>query len=455
VFSAIAHPVAVADVIAEHGVRAPDALASQRVFHQAFILLTRDLGGVGDLDAGVVHTFDRWRRDFEQRFRVAVNSRAVIDTRLLHDHFASLYIRDNAADDGTGVTTGVTWDSPDIWVRQANDSGLAHEDTDRSHDNHLRARVWNSAGTDYADVTVRFYIGNHAENLPGTDFEYPEDWRQDRLLGEAIMTVPAGGSAIASAVWRRADIPPATGWHPCLLVEVLPVELTPTGLHRRTENRKLAQKNITIVGDPGDPEDGREFRFTIGRPSRWREHHILVVERVLDLPTLEVALAPEAGEVEILWELGRAARPVAGEAAPAERLHPGPRHGGRGGGGMQIYVPAGTWFGYAGRGEDSWTTVRFVSAATLEVGPGGPEGPTAPGRRLVEGREYHVLPAWYRTALRIASSRARPFQICRARIRVSAAGVPGAGARLRFLEYDPRGQLVGGVDYAIAPHPGE
>src|SRR5205814_1387882 len=42
------------------------------------------------------------------------------------------------------------------------------------------------------------------------------------------------------------------GWHPCLLAEVIPMALTPTGLHHVWENPKLAQRNVTII----DPAQG-------------------------------------------------------------------------------------------------------------------------------------------------------------------------------------------------------
>jgi hypothetical protein len=453
VYTATPHGLTVADVVAAHGPRVPDAATSPRVFHQAFILLTQNLAGVGDLTGGLVQELDQWRRDFEQRFREATGSRAVIDTRLLHPGFGALYIRDNLADTGTGVTSGVTWDSPDIWVRQADDSGLVHQDTDRTHDNYLRARVWNAGAADYDDVTVRFSLGNHLENLPGTDFAYPEDWRQDRLLGAATITVPANGSAIAKITWHQAAIPPAAGWHPCLLVEVLPMEVTPVALHRRTQNRKLAQKNITIVGPPGDPEEDREFRFTVGRPSRWRELHVLVVERVTDVPGLEIALAAEAGLPELLPGLSAPARPGAGDQPPASRLEPPRTAGAAGGQGSRIYIPEGTWVAWSPGHEAAWTTIRFASPATVEIGAGPVLASGVPGRLAVDGVTYHVLPAWYRTALRLAPLRDRPVHVVRARVRQAGASGPRApgGARLRFMEYDPDGALLGGVDYLIAP----
>jgi hypothetical protein len=451
IYSATLHPTVVNDVIAEHGARNPDAASSQRVFHQAYILLTRNLAEVGDLTTGLVQTFDRWRRDFEQRFREATLNRAFIDTRLLHGNFSSLYIRDNASDNGTSTTLGVTWDSPDIWVRQADDNSTEHQDTDRSHDNYLRARVWNSSAQPYEDVTVRFYIGNHAENLPGTDFEYPEDWRLDRFLGEDEITVPAGGSAIAKVTWRKEDIPPAIGWHPCLLVEVLPMEVTPEGLHRRTQNKKLAQKNITLVGSPGDPEDGQEFRFTIGRPRAKRRFHILVVERVIDVQGLEIALAPAAEGIELLPNISTVIRPKNGTIEPPNKLKVDP-------GktplqickGNQLYIPKGCWFGYGSGQGECWTTIRFATDTIFEIGGSLREIQSELTRRWVDSTKYHVLPAWYRTAVRIPALTDQTFQVVRANLRlVSTTPVGIEAARLRFMEYDPDGLLIGGVDYEM------
>jgi hypothetical protein len=77
------------------------------------------------------------------------------------------------------------------------DGGTDHQNTDQSHDNYLRARVWNSSGNDYDDVTVGFYIGNHAGNLPGTGFiDAP---RTNRLHRQTLHC----WSAVRSREWRR------------------------------------------------------------------------------------------------------------------------------------------------------------------------------------------------------------------------------------------------------------
>jgi hypothetical protein len=70
-------------------------------------------------------------------------------------------------------------------------------------------------------------------------------------------------------LWSVAQIPPAAGWHPCLLVEVIPMEITPSGLHHVWENRKLAQKNVTIIDMTKMMKSLLiNFEFAIGHPLR-------------------------------------------------------------------------------------------------------------------------------------------------------------------------------------------
>lgn len=448
VFTATPHALTVNNIIDQHGARNPDAASAQRVFHQAFILLTRNLAGAGNLTTGVVQEFDQWRRDFEQRFREAAQGRAVIDTRLLHDNFSSLYIRDNMADNGTVPSTGATWNSPDIWVRQNDDGGTDHEQTIRTRDNFLRARVWNSSGANYDDVTVRFYIGNHAENLPGTDFLFPEDWRMDRFLGEAVISVPAGGSAIAGITWAAATIPPATGWHPCLLVEVLPLEVTPSALHRREASKKLAQKNISIVDPPADPADSSEFRFIIGRPHKRSKGHILLIDRVEDIPQMRIMLAAGGERLELLPEFSQVTGRPGIRTQPPTLLKPS--YGSRPvqTTGNQIFIPAGTQFGYSLAGEN-WTTLKFNDNTVVELKEGLPVPQESLTILNTNGILYHALPAWYRTAVRVPAN-PEGVQIISALINdPTGQSHNGKQFLVSFMEYEAGGRLVGGVDYCL------
>lgn len=241
----------ITNIIAEEGKRNPAYPDTQRVFHQAFILITGNLSGIGSLNdtSTVLGNFELYRSGYLDAFRKATRSRAMIDGSLLHDNYASLYIRDNSADTGTPLSREAFRNSPDIWVRNVDDGGTDHQDTIRNQDNYVHARIWNSSGADYEDVTVRFYRANFA----GTEFYYPEDWHPDQLIGEDTVAVPAGGNAVARATWK-SDFIPDKVWCPCLLVEIIPMEVVPENRHPVWDNRKLAQKNINIVDPPEDNE---------------------------------------------------------------------------------------------------------------------------------------------------------------------------------------------------------
>jgi subtilisin family serine protease len=224
----------------------------------------------------------------------AVQQAAAGSTRDLH-------IRDTLADTGTVPQPAWGfWDSPDIWVRNADDGVTVHQDTIRGSDNFLHARIWNRGSQASLPCWVRFYITSFA----GTEFRYPFDYKQNtsgtHVAGHAhpgnlrpasqfpnlgtyrigvhrIQSIPAGGSAIAKLTWPAALIPPALNWHPCLLVEVSPHDgPLPTGPHT-WENNNLGQKNITIV----DARRGTriEFPFRFGHPQLREKIAILDVRR--------------------------------------------------------------------------------------------------------------------------------------------------------------------------------
>lgn len=180
-----------------------------------------------------------------------------------------LYIRDRVADTGAvPQPRWGFWDSPDIWVRNNDDNGTTHQNTVRGQDNFVYARIWNRGTRASLPCWVRFYITTFA----GTEFRYTYDFKPDTssapgggtagnlrprsqfptpatyLIGvQRIESIPGRGNVIAKVRWERTLIPPATNWHPCLLVEVSPHDgPAPAGMHI-WENNNLGQKNITIV----------------------------------------------------------------------------------------------------------------------------------------------------------------------------------------------------------------
>lgn len=259
------------------GPRNPNHLDSQRVFHEALVVISKN---TSTATAFITATEDL-RKDAAANFRRVTSGRAMVDASLLRANYGSLYMKDNPADTGTGTSSAPFWLSPDLWVRNADDGGLVDQPTVRGSSNWIHVRVRNRSGQSYADVTVNVYLANFA----GTEFLYPVDWNPAALLGSVqLATVPAAaggveGEVIAKIEWTADRIPPAPGWHPCLLSEVIPMEVSPSGLHHVFENRKLAQRNLTIIDPPppaGDPGVSMfAFAFKIGHELRPRQPTVL------------------------------------------------------------------------------------------------------------------------------------------------------------------------------------
>jgi hypothetical protein len=256
----------VQNIIWAHGPRQPDAANSPRSFRQAFIVLTNDIGSGMTLAA----TLDNERITLAREFRSVTLSRSVLDTYLYADSYDSIYMKDNDFDTGTEPSVGTFWNSPDIWVRNDNDGGTDHQDTIRDRDNYIYVRVRNKGAQACDEITVNVF----QSNWPGTEFLYPEDWiwDDDHLVGsKTILSIPAGRDAVVSFLWDKNRIASAAGWHPCLLTEILPIHRTQTKLRHVWEDRRIAQKNVTIVEPPAAGEP-LIFQFSIGArsvPVRW------------------------------------------------------------------------------------------------------------------------------------------------------------------------------------------
>jgi carboxypeptidase T len=210
---------------------------------------------------------------------------------------SDVYVRDNPTDIGTVPSTGSFWNSPDIWVRNVEDGGAAHQNPIRGQDNFVYVRVSNRGAAAASGVRVRVCLATWA----GTEFVWPNDWVPRNpagggsitapgtyLLGEsAPVTVGAGGSAVVHVRWNAALVPPEANWHPCLLVEVSPDDgPTATGSHV-WESNNLGQKNLTIV----NAARGELVRFAFEVGSEWSvDPAELVVHQLSGPDTLGVHL---------------------------------------------------------------------------------------------------------------------------------------------------------------------
>jgi hypothetical protein len=257
-----------------HNWRNPTAADSQRSFRQAYIVLTKDLVK----GATLAQRIEADRIAHNGEFRASTRSRAVLDTYLYEDSYDGIHIKDNTADTGDDGSTGEFWNSPDIWVRNQNTAGLIHQNTIRGQDNWIYVRVRNKGNQASKEITVNVFRANFV----ATQFLYPQDWRMEDQVGSQVIAagVPANDEIILEFKWDQSMIPPETGWHPCLLAEVLPInrDVVTTGkLHHVWENRRIAQKNITIVNPPLGTSS-LTFPFCIGAgslPSRWIRIHVV------------------------------------------------------------------------------------------------------------------------------------------------------------------------------------
>ena len=200
----------------------------------------------------------------------------------------NLVMRDNVADSGAEPSTGAFWQSPDVWVRHADDGGASHEGAEYGQDNWLHARVWNHGTATAPSVVVGFRV----QTWGGTEFVHPGDWLPFTAVGVGHDLAP-GDSVIVSARWRSEDVPPA-GTHGCLLaVAYSPEDPAFSGANVWHDNN-LAQRNITIVDL--EPNECAETPMWFGsRFSRTERFHTIEIHRPKEWRDLAVSLRRPTG----------------------------------------------------------------------------------------------------------------------------------------------------------------
>ena len=151
-----------------------------------------------------------------------------------------VYLRDNLADDGDEPSAGSFWNSPDLWIRNENDSGTSHQSPKAGQDNWFHARIHNR-GTGIARNAL---VWHKVQEWAGTQFVYSADYFPPTAL--VGVSVPPDDSAIARVRWEQADVPPA-GTHACWTSAViLNGDPIPNPAHVWDANN-LGQKNLTIL----------------------------------------------------------------------------------------------------------------------------------------------------------------------------------------------------------------
>jgi len=153
-----------------------------------------------------------------------------------------LWLRDETGDPGANNWGGAFWDSPDLWIRNKDDGGTAHQAPEFGRDNWFYARVRNKSA---AGTAAHFVVTFHSRGFAGTQFEYPNDFLPC-IAAKADFDLAPGGTRIVKAKWPRALVPPG-GTHTCLLASILTRSDHPVAGRHVWEHNNLAQKNLDVV----------------------------------------------------------------------------------------------------------------------------------------------------------------------------------------------------------------
>lgn len=154
-----------------------------------------------------------------------------------------LWMRDEIGDPGDDFWGGWRfWESPDLWIRNNDDNGTAHQEPEFGQDNWFHARVRNKAG---AGAAQHFVVTFNTPGFLGTEFNYPDAFLPC-IAAKADFELAPGDTRIVKAKWPSALIPPE-GTHTCVLASVITRSDHPITGRQVWEDNNLAQKNLTVV----------------------------------------------------------------------------------------------------------------------------------------------------------------------------------------------------------------
>ena len=152
-----------------------------------------------------------------------------------------LWLRDDPAHTGTEAWGGRFWDSPDLWIRHADDGGTVHQAPIAGRDNWFHARIRNRGASAARHFVVTFQVKQFA----GVQFTWPTDFLP-AIAATGGFDLAPGADRIVRARWPAALVPPA-GTHACWLAAVLARSDRPVGGAHVWEHGNLAQKNLTVL----------------------------------------------------------------------------------------------------------------------------------------------------------------------------------------------------------------
>lgn len=149
-----------------------------------------------------------------------------------------VFCKDSPLDDGNVPSSGYHWTSPDIWVRNAPDGLITHQNPIYNSPNYIYVRVRNLGYLTANTTVVKVYWADPAGGIP-----WPADWN---YIGESTVTsLLADSETVAAAIpWTPTGT--AIG-HRCLLVRLESSQDMITEEGNVPYDNNIAQKNIEIV----------------------------------------------------------------------------------------------------------------------------------------------------------------------------------------------------------------
>lgn len=152
-----------------------------------------------------------------------------------------VWLRDDPAHTGSQVWSGRFWDSPDLWIRHADDGGITHQAPIAGRDNWFHARIRNRG----AGTARHFMVTFQVKQFAGVQFTWPTDFLP-AIAATGGFDLAPGSERIVRARWPSALVPPA-GTHACWLAAALTRSDRPAAHPHVWQHGNLAQKNLTVV----------------------------------------------------------------------------------------------------------------------------------------------------------------------------------------------------------------
>lgn len=250
-----------------------------------------------------------------------------------------LWMRDDVGHTGDEDWGGAFWNSPDLWIRHADDEGTTHQGPMEGIDNWFYARVRNRGSSSAQHFMVTFTVKPWA----GTEFVYPTDFIPCTAATGGFELAP-DEEKIVSVKWPAASVPPA-GTHACLLASVIARGDHPSAGDHVWQDNNLAQRNLTIEALDSDG---------------WVVVPVLVGNKAFRARSLALELVRPQGNADMAATI---LRPVRRKPRPAKTDHLD-----CGGADEKRRTPAHhVWTNKRG---DSWASAHFKGAAEMKLKAG-------------------------------------------------------------------------------------